>query len=174
MSGQWEYLLSHMTTIQSQTFLCFYLLMLQQWNPISNLSSLQHTPSHPLYCPMHTLKRSGGPKVGFGPGVGGVCMGNRGVYTAPQNLTRCGGFRVWPLCGCYHPLLSCFSAPPAPLDWYQSWLSTNTQVKRSWATPLSTDQLLDVLPVISRNTWASCQSSGELSEVYRELVQFLI
>lgn len=87
MSGQWEYLLSHMAIIQSQTvlsiFFFFYLMMLQQWNPISNLSPLHQTLSHPLCSLMHTLKRTGGPKVGFGPGVGGVCGSQRGIYSPP-------------------------------------------------------------------------------------------
>lgn len=61
----------------------FYLLMLQQWNLISNLSPLHQTLSHPLCSLMHTLKRTGGPKVGFGPGVRGVCGSQRGIYSLP-------------------------------------------------------------------------------------------
>lgn len=96
----------------------------------SNLSPQHHAPSHLLYSPMHTLKRTGGPKVGFGRGVG-VCVGHRGVYTAPHNMMRrmVSGFDpLWMLLSPPVTALS-FFFPSSPPDWNQAWLSTNTQVK---------------------------------------------
>lgn len=67
------------------TFWC-YSSGIQSLSP--NLSPLHHTLPHPLCSLMHTLKRTGGPTVGCGCGVGGVCAGHGGVYTAPRILKR--------------------------------------------------------------------------------------
>lgn len=106
MSGQWEYLLSPAAIARSlQTvglFFSFSFFSSTIWcyssgiqSPSPNLSPRHHTLPHPLYSLMHTLKRTGGPRVGCGRGVGGCVRVTEG-YIQPPYLKEVCGLWVWP------------------------------------------------------------------------------
>lgn len=84
------------------TFWC-YSSGIQSLSP--NLSPLHHTLPHPLCSLMHTLKRTGGPTVGCGRGVGGCVRVTEGYIQPPvsQRGARSLGLT---LRGCYRLLLS--------------------------------------------------------------------
>lgn len=98
--------------------------MLQPWHPIPNPS--------PLLCSlMHTLKRTGWPQVGLGPGCGGgwrVTEG--GIYRRPVTYWRraVSGFDPPPDATVSSTAL--FLSTAAAPHRCQSWLSTSIQVKR--------------------------------------------
>lgn len=112
MSGQWEYLLSPVAIARSLQTVVFFFFFSTFWCYSSgiqslspNLSPLHHTLPHPLCSLMHTLKRTGGPTVGCGRGVGGCVRVTEGYIQPPvsQRGARSLGLT---LRGCYRLLLS--------------------------------------------------------------------
>lgn len=108
-SGQWEYLLSLAVIIQTpqtvfssffSTCWC-YSRGIQSASP--NLCIILSLSS--IYSLMHSLKRTGGLKVGFGCGVGS----QRGIYSPPFLNKMC-GLQVWPSVDATDPVLSFFSS----------------------------------------------------------------
>lgn len=89
----------------SRLWVCFFLFLFFSstiWcyssgiqSPSPNLSPRHHTLPHPLYSLMHTLKRTGGPRVGCGRGVGGCVRVTEG-YIQPPYLEEVCGLWVWP------------------------------------------------------------------------------
>lgn len=122
-SGQWEYLLSLTVIIQTPQAVFsffFHLLMLQQRN-LHHLISASYSLSLSSICSlMHSLKRTGGVKVGFGFGVGS----QRGIYS-PRFLTRCVVSRFDPL----WMLLTLFCLPFLFLFFFSAFLERKHDVQ---------------------------------------------